>query len=393
VYDKAKKGAPDALKSVGHEGEPASHGVCKAMLGYLGSAKAGKEIRSHFEGKSYGWPRDAVDGGLQVLLSAGLVRAVDEYGKPVPANLLERNAMGKTIFRTEAVSVTTAQRIQIRRLMQKMGCPAKQSEESLAVPQFLQHLQALADRAGGDPPKPPSPDTATLAEVRAASGNEQLMILYTHREELEHSMATWAGLAEKIALRWPAWEAVGKLLHHAEGLKGVGRYQIQADEIASQRLLLGEPDAVAPLVAGLSQLLREEANGLLAQHQTRHEEGMARLRNDAHWERLEPKQRHALLAEAKLTEAERPTMDVGSTETLLASLERFPLSMLSDRVAAMSRRFDEVLEGAATLLEPQAHTVILPRTTLTTEAELEHWLEQVRAQLKAALAQGPVMIR
>ena len=393
VYDRAKAGAPDALRSIGHEGEPASHGVCKAMLGYLGSAKAGKEIRSHFESKPYGWPRDAVDGGLQVLLTAGLVRATDEYGKPIPANRLERNAMGKTLFRAEAVSVTTAQRIQIRRLLQKMGCPPKQGEESLAIPPFLQHLQALADRAGGDPPKPPPPDTATLALVRAAIGNEQLMILYTHREELDLSVATWTELADKIALRWPAWEKVGKLLHHAEGLKGVGRYQIQADEIASQRLLLGEPDVVAPLVAGLSQLLREEANGLLAQHQTRHEEGMARLRNDAHWERLEPKQRHALLAEAKLTEAERPTMDVGSTETLLASLERFPFAMLPDRVAAMSRRFDEVLEGAAGLLEPQAHTVMLPRTTLTTEAEMEHWLEQVRVQLKTALAQGPVMIR
>ena len=103
--------------------------------------------------------------------------------------------------------------------------------------------------------------------------------------------------------------------------------------------------------------------------------------------------RNALLAEARLTEAERPTLEVGSAEALLASLERLPLSMLSDRVAAIARRFDEVLEGAATLLEPQAHTVMLPRTTLTNEAELEHWLEQVRAQLKTALAQGPVMIR
>ncbi|MBF0098005.1 MAG: BREX system P-loop protein BrxC [Magnetococcales bacterium] len=393
VYDKAKAGAADALKSVGHEGEAATHGVCKAILGYLGSSKSGKALRNHFEGKTYGWSRDTVDGGLQVLLTASLVRASDEYGKAIAANLLERNAIGKTLFRAEAVSVSTAQRIQIRRLMQKVGCVAKQGEEVQTVPVFLQRLQELAERAGGDPPKPAPADTTLLAEVRAVVGNEQLLILYTHREELEQAVTIWNGLAEKIALRWPAWELVVKLLQHAEGLKGVGRYQIQADEITSQRLLLGEPDAVAPLLAGLSQLLREEANRLLAQYQTRHAEGMARLRQDSHWERLEARQRYTLQAEAKLTESERPNLELGSPATLLTSLERLPLTMLSDRVAALSRRFDQVLEGAASVLEPQARTVMLPKSTVSTEAELEQWLEGVRQQLKQALAEGPVMIR
>ncbi|MBV11173.1 MAG: hypothetical protein CMN21_18375, partial [Rubinisphaera sp.] len=48
VYKKAKEGAPDALKMIGHDDEPAKHPVCKAIMGHLGAGKKGSEIRTHF---------------------------------------------------------------------------------------------------------------------------------------------------------------------------------------------------------------------------------------------------------------------------------------------------------------------------------------------------------
>lgn len=83
VYEKAQKGAPDALKAVGDDGEPAKNPVCKAILGFIAGGKKGIDIRKNFEGKDYGWPGDAVDGGLQVLLVAGLIRAQDERGQSI----------------------------------------------------------------------------------------------------------------------------------------------------------------------------------------------------------------------------------------------------------------------------------------------------------------------
>ena len=68
VYERAKKGAPDALKAVNHEGEPARNPVCKAILGFIGGGKKGAEIRPRFESSPYGWSGDAADGGLQVLV-------------------------------------------------------------------------------------------------------------------------------------------------------------------------------------------------------------------------------------------------------------------------------------------------------------------------------------
>ncbi|MFR9014128.1 MAG: BREX system P-loop protein BrxC, partial [Desulfovibrio piger] len=71
VYEKSQKGAPDALKAVGDEGEAAKNPVCKAILGFIAGGKKGVDIRAQFESAPYGWSRDAVDGGLQVLLVAG----------------------------------------------------------------------------------------------------------------------------------------------------------------------------------------------------------------------------------------------------------------------------------------------------------------------------------
>src|SRR3954471_5393470 len=39
VINKAKAGVPDAIKEVGHQGEPKDHPVCKALLHALGASK------------------------------------------------------------------------------------------------------------------------------------------------------------------------------------------------------------------------------------------------------------------------------------------------------------------------------------------------------------------
>ena len=44
VYEKAQKGAPDALKTVDDEGEPANNAVCKAILGFIAGGKKGADI-------------------------------------------------------------------------------------------------------------------------------------------------------------------------------------------------------------------------------------------------------------------------------------------------------------------------------------------------------------
>ncbi len=393
VYSRAKQGAPDALKAVGYEGEPVNNPVCKAILGVIAGGKKGADIRAHFEGAPYGWSGDAVDGGIQVLLVSGQIRAQDERGQTIDPKDLERKALGKALLKVESTTVTTAQRIQIRKLLQKVGLQAKQGEESFCVPEFLQKMQCLADSAGGEAPKPARPDSKPLDEIRLLSGNEQLLSLYNQRDELAQSHSDWKDLSEKIEKRWPSWLKLKELLRHAENLPDAEVYIAQKNNIEDQRFLLAEPDFITPMVSSVVQLLREELNRLDATYSEKHEEGMLRLEKDNNWIQLEPEQKNNLLSEQLLTLKHRPEIRVQTTEDILTTLNKYGLSSLRDRVIALPGRFEQIIVQTAELLEPKAQFIAVPRRTLKTEDDIDTWVEEVKAQLKAALDKGPIVIR
>ena len=393
VYERARKGAPDSLKAVGDAGEPAGNAVCKAILGVIAGGKKGADIRTQFESSPFGWSRDAVDGGLQALLVAGLIRAQDKRGQLIDPKELARKSVGRAVFKVESATVSTAQRIQIRKLLQKAGLSAKQGEESVRVPQFLQTMLDLADQAGGEAPKPARPDTAALEEIRLTAGNEQLLALYNRRDELSSSIGEWTGLAGRINERWPNWFELKRLVAHASGLRDAEVIVAQVTAIERQRQLLEDPDPVPPLTANLTQTLRDELNKLDCEYTNRHAKGLRSLADDSNWQQLEPGQRYELMSAQFLHEAARPKVEVQSTDDVLATLDRYNLSMFSDRIAALPSRFDNVAVGAAEMCEPAIQFVSVSRRTLKTSDEIDEWAEEVKGQLKAALAKGPVSIR
>lgn len=391
VLDRAKKGAPDALKAVGYDGEPANHPVCRTILGAIAGGKSGAAIREQFEGPPYGWPGDAVDGTLHVLLVSGHLRAQDERGNPVESGNLDRKAIGRTQFRVESATISAAERIQIRKLMQQLGIQAKSNEELQFVTQFLDALDELAAGAGGEAPKPEPPDAAFIAELRQCVGNEQLQALYNQGENIGATIPQWQETRDKIKARWPDWLKVKQLAQYAETLADTEPLRAQVKSIEQNRKLLAEPDPCKELANNLAQALRDELNRLDAAYKAEHSAGMKRLEADANWAQLEPEQRNSLLASQRLTLADAPDIQVQTTDEVLATLEQKPLGPLSDRVAAMPGRFAQVLEEAARLCEPEVQFVSLSRPTLQSEAEIDDWAEQAKLQLKAELAKGPVM--
>lgn len=393
VYERAGRGAPDALKAVGEEGEPAKNTVCKAILGFIAGGKKGVDIRAGFESPPYGWPRDAVDGGLQVLLVAGLIRAQDERGQNLDPKNLERRNIGKTLFKVESTTVSTPQRIQIRKLLQKNGFSAKQGEELAQVPRFLAKMFELAEQAGGDAPKPAPPDTTQLKEIRLTAGNEQLLALYNQRDELRARISDWTSLVGRINERWPKWEELKRLAAHAAGLHDAEVILSQVEAIEGQRQLLDNPDPVAPLTANLTQLLREKLNQLDTEYAGRHAAGVKRLAEDGNWGILEQEQKYDLMSGQLLHNAARPEVNVESTSDVLATLDRYGLSMFTDRMAALPARFDKVAEDAAELCEPAIQFVSVSRGTLKSNDEIDAWAEEAKDKLKIALTKGPVAIR
>jgi hypothetical protein len=232
VYQKAQKGAADALSALNYTGAAGDHLVCKNVLVSLGSGKSGADVRAAFENPPYGWTRDAVDGALQVLLVNGLVRAQDERGNGIPPDQLERKAIGKALFYQEAVTIDATQRIKIRTLFQKVGITSAKPDEDLRkAGEFLTHVKDLAGKAGGDPPRPPWPDTSLIDGIRVLSGNEQLQAIFNAHQDLTTSIEEWQSVAQAIAKRLPKWMELQRLVQHAQELPDIEMIETQVQEI------------------------------------------------------------------------------------------------------------------------------------------------------------------
>ena len=83
---RARGGDVGALSQVGYQGDVTKHPVCRRVLDFIGAGKKGKDINEYFQGAPFGWPRDAVEGALYIMLVAGNLRATNN-GQPVTASL------------------------------------------------------------------------------------------------------------------------------------------------------------------------------------------------------------------------------------------------------------------------------------------------------------------
>ncbi|MCY4265203.1 MAG: BREX system P-loop protein BrxC, partial [Gammaproteobacteria bacterium] len=218
VYEQASRGTPNALKAVSYEGEPENNPVCKAIIDFITVGKMGSEIQDKFQSPPYGWPIDAVDGGLQVLLAAELARAIDERNRTFDPRSLDRKDLSKSLFKLESATVSNTQRDQICSLMDKVGINSEVGKELFHLSLFLDKLDDLVVQAGGDPPRPIRPVSSLLEKIRGKSGNESLLILFENREELGESIDEWQCLTKGINKRLPNWNKLKTLADQASML-------------------------------------------------------------------------------------------------------------------------------------------------------------------------------
>jgi FtsZ-binding cell division protein ZapB len=391
VYIKAKQGSPDALKTVHFDGEPAKNPVCKAILGYIAGGKKGTEIRTYFEDPPYGWSRDAVDGGIQVLLICNLILAQDERGQIVDPKDLERKAIGKATFKIESILVTTDQRLQIRKLLQHVGIATKPGEELANTESFVEKMEELATNAGGEAPKPAQPDRSIINEIRQTAGNEQLLAIYNRFEELTKKYDEWTTLAANIQNRWESWLILKELLQYTDDIKESEATKQQATAIEEHRLLLAEPDLISPLIRPLEDALRKEITQYNKRYTIEFTNQNQSLERDSSWKEIPQTTQEEIKEKCNITEIDEIT--IGTRDELINELKQYPLRSWNDRIDALAGRFERARELAATELEPKTQMVKIPRRTLKTEEDIESWLEEVREKLKAALNKGQVVIQ
>ncbi len=389
VVKQARKGAGNALEAIGHREDVERHPVCAAILGFLGHQRKGSEVRKHFAAGPFGWPKDAVDGALLVLLLGGKIRGTLD-GKAVDARQLDQSRIGAVELRCETATVTSKQRIELRRAFQEAGRGCRPNEESSIAPDYLKDLLALAERAGGDPPRPTRPDTASLRELQALAGNELLVALSDRLEELREWRATWEGRAKAVAERLPRWDVLRALLSYSGDLPEAAELRPQVEAIAGTRALLADPDPVPELTLRLATALRKELLALHGQCLAAHEAGEHQLSASRVWGSLDEAQRQGLVTQYRLTRPPAPVLDPEAH--LLESLATASLAQWRTLRDAIPQRFANALAEAAKLIEPQAVKVALPTATIHNATELHAWLDTCRERIEAQLEHGPVLV-
>jgi len=283
VYSRAKAGSLDALLAIQFQDEPKNHPVCKKILEFIGVGKQGSQIRDHFESPKFGWSGDAIDGALQILLVTGDILARDYHGVAYDPKDLERKAIGKANFIVVSRNVPTSERIKIRSVMNLVGIIATQNKELDFVKPFLEKLQEVASKAGGEMPKPELPDTAYIDDIRRSAGNDQLINIFNLREKIESDIKDWTKKAELIEQRMPLWNKLKLLLSHVNNLNSVQELNVQAQQIELHRRLIDEHDYITPIIRALEDTIRSELTKQYNQFIQEYQSEQSRLSKDSAW--------------------------------------------------------------------------------------------------------------
>ncbi|MCE5247410.1 BREX system P-loop protein BrxC [bacterium] len=386
---RAKEGADEPFRPVGHAGPVERHPVAQQVLTTAGEGKTGTEVRRELRAAPFGWPQDAVDAALIALHRAQLVTAALN-GTPVALGPLDQSRIPKAVFRVEHATLTVVERVGLRKLFGQLDIACKSGEETHRAPDFLRALLDLAHVAGGDPPLPAAPSTTDIEDLARLVGNEQLVALKERAKELEQLIETWKKRRDMATARRRDWTLLDGLAAHAKALPQAESALQQVAAIKAQRLLL-EPSTPLPALLGtITELLRSEVTRL-------HQEFLARLASttkgleqDPSWARTSKAERESILADVGLGHPCAPA--IGTADELLTHLRAKPLDTWANELDALAARAGRALTEAARGLKGQVRQVTIEPTTLESEADLEAWLGRQRERIRTALADGPVVI-
>jgi hypothetical protein len=389
VVNRARAGDVGALSQVGYPGDVTKHPVCRRVLDLIGAGKKGKDIREHFKSAPFGWPQDAIDGALFVMLVAGNLRAT-VGGQPTQAQTLPQNQVGVASFYVDVPPLNVQQRLDLKALFQKIGITTQSGKESETASQFLQRLLALAESASGSAPRPESPDTRDVRALQILSGNAQLLKIHEQKDDLTAKLAAWKKNADAIAKRWPVWERLLDCHNFATGLPEAEACAKSIAAITDGRTLLADPDPVPELTKQLTTALRVALGKLQDDLAAAFKAGDDKLTASKVWSRLSDEQRDTLATTYDLTLPAKAA--IGTDDEILEALRARTLTDRRNQLDAVPQRFSRALDEASRLLEPKAVRVVLPGATIHNATELDQWLVGVRQQVEEKLKDGPVIL-
>jgi len=386
---RAREGADEPFRVLGWDKPLDRHPVAREVLTAVGQGARGGDVRKALKAAPFGWPQDAIDATLIALHRAGSLK-VEVNGQPLAPGQLDQNKIQSAVFRPEQTPLGTTQKLALRGLFQQAGVQVRSGEEAIASTQYLQHLQALAEQAGGEPPLPESPDTGPIERLLRLSGNERLAAMLEAKADLEQALEQWGKLAERAKKRLPQCCLLEELVGQVAGLDSAASILDELEALRARRALLEDTDHVTPLLSRVTAELRAEVTQLGQAIQTAHKEAIQALETDETWQSLDAADKELILNTAGLQQPSTP--DIKTDEALRNALRRQSLSARRDALAAIPGRVGQALEEAARRLKPTAQRVPLRTATLNDEDQVRQWLTEHEKKLIEAVANGPVIV-
>ena len=360
------------------------------MVEFVGSGKKGADVQKHFDAPKYGWPKDAINAALVVLVQAGVLRAVSGSKEIVAAAKLDQKTINAVEFRCETITLSKVQLIELRGLFKKIGLNTQPNQESPHAIEFLNRVTKLAESAGGDAPLPKCPDLNPINDMANRIGNDQLKAIHDNKEQLAKQIADWQRDRDLVEQRFPRWNQLVALLKHAADTPVAGEVQPEVTAIEQDRKLLANPDPVPGMLEKLTSAMRTALNEAHSSLSTEHENRMTALETTPAWKQISQPQRYGILSANVIRVL--PTIAVGTTEEVLDTLRHTKLSELRAFRDALPTRFSNAATAAAKLLEPKAQHVSLPGGTIKNENELKTWLMAAEKTIREKLEDGPVIV-
>lgn len=390
VVDRATSGNASPLDALGYQGDVSGHPVPREVAAFLRTPRTGLQLRRHFGAPPFGWPQDAIDGGVLALVVDDKVRG-EANGKPRQPQDLKRNLIGQTEFVLEDSPPEMQDKLALRRLASAILGARATGDDARQAQQLLDTLAELAQKAGGAAPLPRPPAPELLAELRLSQGGRRIIEIAANESQLRAWHDAWSRLAQKSPERLVRWQRLERLLRAAGDLPQHAEIATQVAAIRDDRLLLEDPDPTESPIGRLVEGLRAALRAAHAAQDAAQKRELDWLCATPEWDALGHLPWRQILAEQDLGPV--PEIAVGDDQAILHELEKRPLTAWADRTAALPTRAAAAHAAAVQQLRPQAVKVVPKAATLESAEQTAAYLETLRAEILAHIAAGhPVVI-
>ena len=390
VMKRAKEGTDKPMDPVGHTAAVETHAVCAEALTRTATGATGSDVRSQLQDPPYGWPKDAIDAALVVLVGAGHLSA-KLNGAPVAAAQLDQNKITKTVFTRETKTISMSDRLKVRGTLAKLGLkPKSNDEDGPLAADFLKKLAEVGRKTGGEEPLPPHKSVVFIEDIQRLTGVEMLAEMVAKKADLDAAADAWPGVATLAETRLAAWDELHKLFDHAKNEPGAATINADIEAVRTGRLLLDSSDPLPPIRAKIAEILRKRLKDTFDDHKATFDREVAQLTATPVWGQLPVDKQTAILADIGLREP--APVDVSTDATIAAALAERSIDARRNAALAVPTLAGQALRKAAATVEPQARSVTVEKTTLRTGDDVREWAKRAESQLLEEVKKGPVLV-